>query len=61
VLGVSKGCHLDVEREAEKLLEGTRANVRDPENSVSGDNQEQDDDRIGDWDEVDPYDEVIFG
>ncbi len=34
----------DVEREAEKLLEGTRANVRDQENS--GDSQEQDDDRI---------------
>ena len=32
----------DVEREAEKLLEGTRANTRDPENSV--DSQEHDDD-----------------
>ena len=49
----------DVEREAEKLLEGTRANVRDPENS--GASQEPDDDRIGDRDEADPYDEVIFG
>ena len=49
-----------VERETEKLLEGTRANARrDPENS--GASQEQDDDRIGDWDETDPYDEVIFG
>ena len=34
----------DVEGEAEKLLEGTRANVRDQENS--GDSQEQDDDRV---------------
>jgi hypothetical protein len=49
----------DVEREAEQLLEGTRANVRDPEGS--GASQEKDDDRIGDWDEADPYDEVIFG
>ena len=49
----------DVEREAEKLLEGTRANARDPENS--GVSQEQDDDRIGDRDEADPYNEVIFG
>jgi hypothetical protein len=48
-----------VEREAEKLLEGTRANARDPENS--GVSQEQDDDRIGDRDEADPYNEVIFG
>ena len=32
----------DVEREAEKLLESTRANARDPENSV--DSQEHDDD-----------------
>ncbi len=39
----------DVEREAEKFLEGTRANARDPENS--GATQEQDDDRIGDRDE----------
>ena len=38
---------------------GTRANVRDPEGS--GASQEKDDDRIGDWDEADPYDEVIFG
>ena len=36
----------DVEREAEQLLEGTRANVRDPEGS--GASQEPDDDRIGD-------------
>jgi hypothetical protein len=49
----------DVEREAEKLLEGTRANVGDPENSDAS--QEQDGDRIGDWDETDPCDEVIFG
>ena len=48
-----------MEREAEKLLEGTRANARDPEGS--GASQEEDDDRIGDWDEADPYDEVIFG
>ncbi len=27
----------------------------------SGASQEQDDDRIGDRDEIDPYDEVIFG
>jgi hypothetical protein len=32
----------DVDREAEKLLEGTQANARDPENS--GASQEQDDD-----------------
>jgi ribonuclease HI len=49
----------DVEREAEQLLEGTRANVKDPEGS--GASQEKDDERIGDWDEADPYDEVIFG
>ena len=49
----------DVEREAEELLEGTRTNARDPENS--GASQEQDDDRIGDRDETDPYNEVIFG
>jgi len=49
----------DVEREAEQLLEGTRANVRDTEGS--GATQEKNDDRIGDWDEPDPYDEVIFG
>ena len=49
----------DVEREAEKLLESTRANARDLENS--GASQEQDDDRIVDRDETDPYDEVIFG
>jgi hypothetical protein len=40
----------DVEREAEKFLEGTRANVGDPENSVAS--QEQDGDRIGDLDET---------
>jgi hypothetical protein len=49
----------EVEREAEQLLEGTRANVRDPEGS--GASQKKDDDRIGDWDEADPYEEVIFG
>jgi len=49
----------DVEREAEKLLESTRANARDSENSVAS--QEQDDDRIVDRDETDPYNEVIFG
>jgi hypothetical protein len=49
----------DVEREAEKLLESIRANERGPENS--GANQEQDDDRIVDRDETDPYNEVIFG
>ncbi len=48
-----------MDREAEKILEGTRANARDPENS--GASQEQDDDRIGDWVETDPYNEVIFG
>ncbi len=46
-------------REAEKLLESTRANARDSENS--GASQEQDDDRIVDRDETDPYNEVIFG
>ncbi len=47
----------DEEREAERLLESTRANARDSENSR--DSQEQDDDRI--VDETDPYNEVIFG
>ena len=47
----------DVDREAERLLESTRANARDSENSR--DSQEQDDDRI--VDETDPYNEVIFG
>jgi hypothetical protein len=45
----------DVEREAERLLENTRANARNSENSCAS--QEQDDDR----DETDPYNEVIFG
>ena len=49
----------DVEREAERLLESTRANARDSENSRAS--QEQDDDRIVDRDETDPYNEVIFG
>ena len=42
----------DEEREAERLLESTRANARDSENSR--DSQEQDDDRIVDRDETDP-------
>jgi hypothetical protein len=49
----------DVEREAEKLLESIRANERGSENS--GASQEQDDDRIVDRDETDPYNGVIFG
>ena len=47
----------DVKGEAERLLESTRANERDSENSCVS--QEQDDDRI--VDETDPYNEVIFG
>ena len=46
----------DVEREAERL---TRANARNSENSDAS--QGQDDDRIVDRDETDPYNEVIFG
>jgi hypothetical protein len=49
----------DVEREAERLLESTRANARDSKNS--GASQEQDDDRKVDRDETDPYNEAIFG
>ena len=49
----------DVEREAERLLESTRANARNSENSRVS--QEQDDDRKVDRDETDPYNEVIFG
>ena len=49
----------DVEREAERLLESTRANARNSENSLAS--QEQDDDRTVDRDETDPYNEVIFG
>ena len=49
----------DVEREAENLLESTRANARDSENS--GASQEQDDDQTVDRDETDLYNEVMFG
>ena len=49
----------DVKREAERLLESMRANARDSENSRAS--QEQDDDRIVDRHETDPYNEVIFG
>jgi hypothetical protein len=49
----------DVEREAERLLDIARANEQDSENGRV--NQEQDDDRIVDRDETDPYNEVIFG
>ena len=49
----------DVEGESERLLESTRANERDSENSCVS--QEQDDDRIVDRDETYPYNEVIFG
>ncbi len=49
----------DIAREVEKLLESIQANARVPENSVAS--QEQDDDRIVDRDETDPYNEVIFG
>jgi hypothetical protein len=49
---------LDEEREAERLPESTRANARDSENSRAS--QEQDDDRIGDRDEIDPYNEDFW-
>jgi len=49
----------EVEREAERLLESTRANERNSENSHAS--LEQDDDRTVDQDETDPYNEVIFG
>ena len=49
----------DVEGESERLLESTRANDQDSENSRVS--KEQDDDRIVDRDETDPYNEVIFG
>ena len=39
------------------LLESTRANARNSENSRAS--QEQDDDRTVDRDETDPYNEVI--
>ena len=42
----------DVEGEAERLLDSTRANEQDSENSRVS--QEQDDDRIVDRDETDP-------
>jgi hypothetical protein len=49
----------DVEREAERLLESTRAKARNSKNSCVS--QEQDDDRTLDRDETDSYNEVIFG
>ena len=49
----------DVEGEAERLLDSTRANEQNSENSRVS--QEQDDDRTVDRDEIDPYIEVIFG
>ena len=49
----------DVEREAERLLESTRANEQESQNRRVS--QEQDDDRIVDRDETDPNNEVIFG
>jgi len=49
----------DVEGEAERLLDSARANEQDSENSHV--TQEQDDDRIVDRGETDPYNEVIFG
>ena len=42
-----------------RLLESTRANARNSDNSRAS--QEQDDDRTVDRDETDPYNEVIFG
>ena len=48
----------EVEREAERLLESTRENERNSENSHAS--LEQDDDRTVDQDETDPYNEVIF-
>ena len=49
----------DVEREAERLLESTRANARNSENRRAS--KEQDDDQTVDLEETDPYNEVIFG
>ena len=49
----------DVEGEAERLLDSARANEQNSENSHV--TQEQDDDRTVDRDEIDPYNEVIFG
>ena len=56
---LATSCWEDVEGEAERLLDSTRANEQDSENSRVS--QEQDDDRIVDRDETDPYNEVIFG
>jgi hypothetical protein len=58
VVLVCKKC-FQIEGEAERLLESTRANERGSENSRVI--QEQDDDRIVDRDETYPYNEVIFG
>ena len=56
---LATSCREDVEGEAERLLDSTRANDQDSENSRVS--KEQDDDRIVDRDETDPYNEVIFG
>ncbi len=49
----------DVEGDEERLLDSARANEQDSENSHVS--QEQDDDLTVDRDEIDPYNEVIFG
>ena len=49
----------DVEGEAERLLESARANEQDSEDSHVS--KEREDDRTVDRDEIDPYNEVIFG
>ena len=56
---LATSCREDVEGEAERLLDSTRANDQDSENSRVS--QEQEDDRIVDRDETDLYNEVIFG
>ena len=56
---LATSCREDVEGESERLLDSTRANDQDSENSRVS--KEQDDDRIVDRDETDPYNEVIFG
>ena len=56
---LATSCQEDVEGEAERLLDSARANEQDSEDSHVS--QEQEDDRAVDRDEIDPYNEVIFG
>jgi hypothetical protein len=56
---LSTSCQEDVEGETERLLDNARANEQDSEDSHVS--QEQEDDRAVDRDEIDPYNEVIFG